>query len=351
MLGLLCTSLKGVASTLVAALIAGPAVTGGTAPGDAPRETRGVPVFHAAMIHFHADSAGRYARPGEQVEDHGRIVATTVQLPPRAAGQRMMAHLTLEPVAKTEREVFDRWDRAGNVRLVTNGRPDIELVRFMTAYGGRTEYDVDVSELAPLLTGTARLRAHIDTWVSPAWRLSFTLRNVADTLWDAPQWAAPVYYTDSYNRDSMPRGVETTIEVPRGMKRVVLRYLSSGHCTDGTDEDEFVSKANVISVDGVVVARVHPWRNDCRAMRERNPYCARWTDGSWSSDYSRSGWCPGDVVTPVEFDLSDHLGPGRHRVAIRVEDVRPKDAKGHFGYWRISASVIGWDHAPRLWRN
>ena len=135
------------------------------------------------------------------------------------------------------------------------------------------------------------------------------------------------------------------------MKRVVLRYLSTGHCTDGTDEDEFVSKANVISVDGVVVARVHPWRNDCRGMRDRNPYCARWTDGSWSSDYSRSGWCPGDVVAPMEFDLTDRLAPGRHRIGIRVEDVRAKDANGHFGYWRVSASVIGWDHTPRLWRN
>ena len=314
-------------------------------------DTARVEAFRATMIHFSADSASRYAAPGERVEDRGRVVSTRGSLPRLAAGHRLIAHLTLEPCPKSEREVFDRWDRAGNVRLVTPGRPDVELVRFMTAYGGRTEYDVDVSELAPLLADSCTLRAHIDTWVSPAWRVSFDLHAKSDTLWDAPAWAAPVYYTDSYNRDSMPRGVEATIEVPRGLKRVVLRYLSTGHCTDGTDEDEFVSKANVITVDGVVVARVHPWRTDCRAMRERNPYCARWTDGSWSSDYSRSGWCPGDVVTPMEFDVTDFLGPGRHRVGIRVEDVRPRDAKGNFGYWRVSASVIGWDHPPRLWRN
>ena len=47
----------------------------------------------------------------------------------------------------------------------------------------------------------------------------------------------------------------------------------------------------VLAVDGVVVARFHPWRDDCLEFRDRNPYCARWTDGSWSSDYSRSGWC------------------------------------------------------------
>ena len=80
-----------------------------------------------------------------------------------------------------------------------------------------------------------------------------------------------------------------------------------------------ISKANVISVDGVVVARFHPWRDDCRRFRDRNPYCARWTDGSWSSDYGRSGWCPG------------------------------KD--GHYGYWRLSAHLVGWDRPPRLWLN
>src|SRR5262249_20227261 len=124
-----------------------------------------------------------------------------------------------------------------------------------------------------------------------------------------------------------------------------------GHCTDGRDEDEFVSKANVISVDGHVVARLHPWRSDCRQFRDRNPYCARWSDGTWSSDYSRSGWCPGEVVTPTEIDLTDALTAGRHVVHIAIENMRPKDAEKNFGYWRVSAYVVGWDHPPRLWRN
>jgi Peptide-N-glycosidase F, C terminal/Peptide-N-glycosidase F, N terminal len=311
----------------------------------------GVPVFQGAMIHFHPDSSDRYVQPGERVTDRGRVVETRAWLPRAAMRERLVAHVIIEPVPKTEREVFDRWDRAGNVRLAVPGKPDVELVRFMTAYGGRTEYDIDVSELAPLLADSCTLRAHIDTWVSPAWRLSLALRTASDKLWDAPAWAAPVVYTDSYDREHTPHGLESTIDVPRGMKRVVLRYLATGHCTDGTDEDEFVSKANVISVDGRAVARVHPWRDDCRAMRERNPFTAHWTDGTWSSDYSRSGWCPGDVVTPMEFDLTDHLTPGRHRVGVRIEDVRLKDAKGNHGYWRVSASVIGWDHAPALWRN
>jgi hypothetical protein len=29
-------------------------------------------------------------------------------------------------------------------------------------------------------------------------------------------------------------------------------------------------------------------------------------------------------------------------VTFNVEGVRPKDAEGHFGYWRVSAALLGW---------
>jgi hypothetical protein len=56
-------------------------------------------------------------------------------------------------------------------------------------------------------------------------------------------------------------------------------------------------------------------------------------------------------VTPVQFDLSDHLTAGSHRIRIAIEGMRPRDAEGHFGYWRVSAGLMGWDHPPALWRN
>ena len=101
----------------------------------------------------------------------------------------------------------------------------------------------------------------------------------------------------------------------------------------------------MLLVDGQEVFRWRPWRDDCGDFRAVNPYCAKWADGSWSSDYSRSGWCPGDVADPEFIDLSDWLTPGDHTVTWKVEDIRPKDPEdedGHHGYWRISASLAGW---------
>lgn len=311
-----------------------------------------VEVMREAMIHFHPDSAGKYAPERIEAEDKGRVAFVTVALPEAPPEGRIKALLTIHPIPLDDRNVHDRWDRAGNIRLALPDRPDLEIVRFMTSYGGRTDHEVDISELAPLLRGSGRVRAFIDTWVSPAWKVDFSLQYLPDSTYDAPVWVLPVFYTDAFTRkEEAGGGVEARVRVPDGLARVVLKYISTGHCTDGRDEDEFISKANVISLDGRVVARVHPWRDDCRRYRDRNPYCARWTDGSWSSDYSRSGWCPGVEVTPMEFDLSDHLSAGDHTFQFTVENVRPTDENGNFGYWRISAYLVGWDRPPRLWKN
>lgn len=312
-----------------------------------------VVVFENAAIEFHSSDSTRSATaaPPAGRLDNGRVIQATADLPEMSGPHRIWAELTIHPVAKDERTVHDRYDRAGSIRLAIPGRADLEVLRFMTAYGGRTHHRVDVSELSPVLRGRRTLVAFIDTWTQPAWTVDLSLHFVPDSTYDNPSWVEPVVWVESFNLKDQPDGVVAKAAVPSGLERVVLRYVSTGHCTDGRDEDEFISKANVVSVDGRVAARFHPWRNDCRRFRDRNPYCTRWTDGSWSSDYSRSGWCPGVEVTPTEFDLSDALPAGEHDLHFRIENMRPRDPNGHYGYWRVSACLVGWDRAPRLWRN
>jgi hypothetical protein len=31
--------------------------------------------------------------------------------------------------------------------------------------------------------------------------------------------------------------------------------------------------------------------------------------------------------------------------------MRPKDKDGNYGYWRLSACLVGWAKPPALWRN
>ncbi len=310
-----------------------------------------VTVFDSAGIHFSPDSADVYRTAGNVPGDNGRTISTSVALPALAVPVQIKGHLRIHPVPKNERDVFDRWDRAGNVRLLREGRPDIEVAKFITSYGGYTEHEVDLSHLAPLLTGDCDFTAFVDTWVSPAFFIDFEieyrLRPEVYGPVEDPIWGESVFYLESYNaKEYGESGLTTEIEIPAGMDRVILSYLVSGHCSDGRGADEFISKDNVIAVDNTVVYRFRPWRDDCRKFREVNPYCARWTDGYWSSDFSRTNWCPGDVVTPIDIDLSDHLMPGGHTVKLVIEDVRPADADGNHGYWRVSAYVTGWARRP-----
>lgn len=319
---------------------------------------RTIHLFDNAMIHFLPDSAGRYGPVDVEPLDNGRRIRRRVDLGSRAGSNRLIAHLVVQPIPKTEASVCDPWDRAGSIRLIRPNEPDLEVVKFMTSYGGRMEQQVDVTELAPLLHDECHFEAFIDTWVSPGWRVSFHL-EVRPFPWPAmpleasfdsaaaaraPRWIQPLFCEDGWTaatNDSLsaPRAVT----ISKDGKRIVLRLLTSGHCTDGRDDDEFVTKDHVILLDGVEVARVRPWRDDCRRFRDLNPYGRRWSDGSWSSDYGRSGWCPGDVVPPREIDLTRALPPGPHTIALRIEGIRPLDAGKQFGYWRVSAALLSYD--------
>ncbi len=314
-------------------------------------ETVRFPIFDHQVLHFNPDSSDYYLEAPDIALDNGREAQTSATLPEFNHDTRIFAHVILSPIPKDMLTVHDRWDRAGNLRLTNLDGPDIELSRFMTSYGGETTHKLDITHLAPLLTGKRDFISFVDTWVSPGWMVSLDLEFMPDTSAYAPDWVAPVYFTTGFNAQEMPNGVDVEIEIPDEFARVVLTYIVTGHCTDGRDEDEFVSKPNVISVDGVVVERLYPWRDDCREFRDRNPYTAKWTDGTWSSDYSRSGWCPGVEVDPIFIDLTDHLTAGNHTIHFEIENMRPVDDDGNFGYWRVSSHVIGWKEYPKLWMN
>jgi len=338
--------------TIACALVATAAVAG---PPDGIDPVT-VHVFHDDVIRFAPDDPSRWDTPTVKASDEGRAISRTVTLKPPAGRVRILARVTTRPIPKDVQSVHDPWDRAGNVQLVVPGAAPIEVVKFVTAYGGRTEHTVDVSHLAPVLRGECTFRGFVDTWVSPAWKMDFalTFEPLADEPapewmegWTeddhgAPAWVQAVLYEQNVSRMLLDEGpLVREIEIPPGTGHVVLHYFATGHCTDGRGADEFETKDHVLTVDGEEIRRLRPWRDDCRDFRDVNPYCRRWFDGSWSSDFDRSGWCPGDVVEPVAIDVTEALPPGPHTLDFFVEDVRPRDNSGS-GYWRLSAYLLGW---------
>ena len=299
-------------------------------------------IFRAEPIRFAPDAGADGASHGIAVAESGRVIARKLRLPEPPGPFRVFARVATHPIPDGPLSVHDIWDRAGNVRIAREGMCDVEIVKFVTAYGGFTEHEVDVTLLAPLLRGECTIKGFVDTWTNPGWEMDFSLRYESAPETDAPDWALPLVFAESVRGDTPPSELRSRIEIPPGLGRVELRYLVSGHCTDGRGADEFVSKPNLVFIDGREAARLTPWREDCLQFRSINPYCKRWSDGNWSSDFSRSGWCPGDVVDPHRFELGESLPAGRHEIAFAIPGIRPADDAGQFGYWRVSALLVGW---------
>jgi len=312
-------------------------------PPAADERTRTLEVFRDNTIHFDEADSLKFETIQVSALDKGRVIYTYREFADPMRDVRITARVETRPIPKNVMEVHDRWDRAGNVRLSTEHGPDVEIVKFITAYGGVTTHEVDISHLAPFFTGPCVFKGFVDTWSSPGWEMDFELSVTPDMNQDNPTWGQPLFYEESLTRESLgENGVTATVSIPPDLQRIELHYLVSGHCTDGRGADEFEAKDNVLFVDGRELLRLRPWRDDCLRFRTINPYCRRWSDGSWSSDFSRSGWCPGDTVAPAVFDVTTDFPSGDHEVGLLIEDVRPKNDEGHYGYWRVSAYLLGW---------
>ncbi len=298
-------------------------------------------IFAEEMIHFLPADPTQFASQGIVTFDNGRSIRRTVNLPDREGNFRIFARIATIPIPDGPLSVHDIWDRAGYVALIRPGEPPIEVVKFITAYGGFTEHEINVTQLAPLLSGECEFEGFVDTWASPGWKMNFSLRFEPAKI-NPPDWATSLINIQSLRETTPAAELGMAVDIPDDLDRLELHYLVSGHCTDGTDADEFVTKPNVIAVDGEEALRFEPWRDDCLQYRAINPYCKRWSDGSWSSDYSRSGWCPSDAVAPLVYDVTGLLGSGRHTFDFSIEGVRPENEDGHHGYWRVSAYLVGW---------
>ena len=116
-----------------------------------------------------------------------------------------------------------------------------------------------------------------------------------------------------------------------------LRYISTGHGGWG-EGDEFVPKTNTILIDGKPAFTHTPWRQDCGCYRDLNPVSGNFWNGLSSSDFSRSGWCPGTATQPVYFDMSPWADGKEHTLTVAIPQGKP--VEGMFSHWAVSGALI-----------
>lgn len=342
----------------------------------APADTV-INVFENEAIDW-TDTAPEASKRGDIfVLRRGQAIQRVIELPPTPADQRdarcIVARLIVEPVTReidSKTAPGDPWTRLGSVSLILPERekpkpkaspgatPDnrqIELMRFVTGFGGRAEYTADLTALAPLLQGRITLRVFISTYLNPAWKVTLTLTNTSEGVGQRrPAWAVGLLFDESVTSGASK--LTASVNVPKGLEQPRLLITSTGHATDGAGGDEFVTRTHILRIDGIEVARWRPWAENGGPMRDSSPASGRQNiDGRelWSSDLDRSGWHPGKFVEPLRVPAPE-LTPGPHTIELEIVGIRPPDAKdptGHHGYWRTSVIAVADEPWPDVNRS
>ena len=329
------------------------------------------PVFDEAEIRWDPELTDGAQAAGYTIHDDGHSVQRTLEMPRLPADhrdtQRIIATLIVEPVLIEEEGKIrpgDPWTRLGSVSLVLPENPassvparqpagsatqpaatqpalrEVELMRFITSFGGPSTFQQDLTAFAPLLSGPVTLRVSISTFKDPAWRVTLTLKHTAENVgYRRPALARRLFNEPSVTATS--NKLRASVDIPKGLARPRIWVISTGHATDGTGGDEFISRTHILRVDGQEITRWRPWAEDGGSKRDDNPMSGRTIiDGRqlWSSDIDRSGWHPGMLIRPLQIPVPE-LSPGKHQVELEIVGIRPKDKNG-YGYWRTSAVVV-----------
>lgn len=199
----------------------------------------------------------------------------------------------------------DPWDRKAQISV--NNRDDwFEIGRYVTPYGVECGWSLNVSDYRSFLIGDVILRSYIDTWVDPGWLVSISF----DFIVGNPDYAytsirkvwnySNLVYGDNTNPIDIP---SYNGYIPSNALASNLRMITTGHGQGNTDNAaEFSYKIHDININDEPTFIHNIWRSDCESNN-----CSP-QNGTWI--YDRAGFCPGDKVTPQDFNLLDYINAG-----------------------------------------
>ncbi len=239
-------------------------------------------------------------------QDQARRRTFKVDLPEAATSY---GKITLETRLYCPAPACDSWDRVGSLGMETTEGVQIEIHRFVTAYGVGQRMSVDVTDFATLLKGPTQFWVQIDTWSGPrrdggryggGWLLDAQLVYEPGTPARKITHVIPLIQKQyvTYGRPQEPTLRQKSVEIPEGTSAqgTVLMFIT-GHGQGNTENcAEFCPKTHQIRM-GEQEKSQTIWRDNCASTvtdgRQRGTYT-----------YSRAGWCPGAAVAPWRSDVT-----------------------------------------------
>jgi hypothetical protein len=251
--------------------------------------------------------------------------------------------------------------------------PPIELVRFFTPFGvghfndrmkdygidwrDETFYRQEITDIYNHITNDYRIsNVIIGAWIGNydggGHLLTMDIKSYPNGIHvlnaeesEFPSEIIPLFNTcnvlemagQNYGKLFATDSLTVTFNIPDYVATAKLRYISTGHGGWG-EGDEFVPKQNTILIDGRPAFTHTPWRQDCGCYRDLNPVSGNFWNGLSSSDFSRSGWCPGTATQPVYFDLSPWADGREHTLTVAIPQGKP--VEGMFSHWAVSGTLL-----------
>ena len=201
----------------------------------------------------------------------------------------------------------DPWDRYAHIQVEKDG-VKYEIGRYVTPYGNDwCDWTLDVTEYRDLLEGDVTLFSHIETWQN-GWEITIDFEFVTgspdytaikiDNLW---QDYRMIYGDTIFKKLDLE---ERSVVIPSNSEKTVVRIVQTGHGQGNTDNAaEFSPKTHDLVVDAQTVFANFLWKDDCNT----NPCSPQ--GGTWQ--FARAGWCPGEQVSPTDYDITNFVTPGQ----------------------------------------
>jgi len=188
-----------------------------------------------------------------------------------------------------------------------------EVARFITTYHRAGRYLVDASPLLAKLSKSGRWEVRYE--ISPPWNpqaylteMEFRFSNQGKgmrpseatvQLWDGKG------FNENYNVDREP----ITADIPATARKVEIWALITGHGGDTANCAEFCNHQHEWTIGDDVFFHEHDTIGNDVACRDAiDEGTVPNQSGTWW--FGRGGWCPGQHVIPVVFDVTDSVTPG-----------------------------------------
>lgn len=264
--------------------------------------------------------------------------------------------------------------------------PAVELMRFITPFGvgfyndkmdlrkpvyipkweEKAVWEQDVTDRLSLLENEVWVGIWIDTWTQEGYTVSMELN-----FKESPHVCAgkkntkvmpllnTVYYMGGQPHPDIfaRQDLDVQMTIPEDAKNIRLNYITTGH-GGHSGGDEFVKKTNIVKIDGEEIINFIPWRDDCASFRRFNPGSGVWIikdsteyinnetrkyerklieERLASSDLSRSNWCPGSDILPVEAKVDKAAGV--HTITVSIPEAQPAEGE-KLNHWLVSAYLV-----------